>query len=567
MKLLIERNYDELDFLTEGEGYDKTYRIRGIFAQAEILNKNERIYPKNLLEEQVLDYSNTKIRNKQSVGELDHPACNFSSNFDVMTENGWVHFLNLKVGTPIMTLEPESNKIEINNIEHLINQHYKGHGFRFKGRNIDSTFTPTHRFLLEDRYGKRGYFTADEIFNNRTKFSKYKILKTGTWEGNSDDYFVIKGLPKDSKYNSDRFSYDIHADLVIETKIFAAFVGLWLSEGCLRKRGVSVFQKKEENVEHIRELLKKFPRDVREYKNKKGGFSWHINDVRLYEFFKDQKNCYEKYIPFNIKQLSPEFLEEMLFWFCLGDGRTQIHKHGIRRNVFSTSKKLIDDLQECLFKCGSSGNLTIIPIPDKEYSFAGHTIKPENKRILYQLNFSTANAIYLDERFLDITKEEHDGNVYCLTVKNSNFYMRENNKCFWTGNSPVINLKNVSHLIESLQMDGNNVIGVAKILDTPQGRIAKSLLSEGIRLGVSTRCLGAVGPNRRVNVLRFRTVDIVSDASAPDANVTAIMESKEYIINGDEIVEKAYNDLKKNLDKNGSKAVKEAFIQFIRSVK
>jgi hypothetical protein len=133
-------------------------------------------------------------------------------------------------------------------------------------------------------------------------------------------------------------------------------------------------------------------------------------------------------------------------------------------------------------------------------------------------------------------------------------------------NTPIINLKLVSHLIESLRMDGNNVIGVAKILDTPNGRIAKTLINEGINLGVSTRCLGNVGQGGRVNALKFRTVDIVSDPSAPDATVTALMESKEYIIQGDEIIEKAYDVLKKRLDKSGSKAIKDAFLQFARSL-
>lgn len=133
--------------------------------------------------------------------------------------------------------------------------------------------------------------------------------------------------------------------------------------------------------------------------------------------------------------------------------------------------------------------------------------------------------------------------------------------------TPIINLKNVSHLIESLEMKGNNVYGVAKILDTPTGRIAKTLLSEGISLGVSTRCLGNVGQGGRINVLKFRTVDLVSDASAPDANVTALMESKEYIIQDDVIIEKSYDELKRKLDKNGSKAVKDALFEFIRSIK
>ena len=101
---------------------------------------------------------------------------------------------------------------------------------------------------------------------------------------------------------------------------------------------------------------------------------------------------------------------------------------------------------------------------------------------------------------------------------------------------PSINLDRVSHKIESLTEDGNNFIGRAKILETPMGQIAKNLLDEGIRLGVSSRGMGSLRKEEGCNVVQddfmlSTAADIVADPSAPDAFVDGIMEGKEWVWN------------------------------------
>ena len=98
---------------------------------------------------------------------------------------------------------------------------------------------------------------------------------------------------------------------------------------------------------------------------------------------------------------------------------------------------------------------------------------------------------------------------------------------------PSINLDRVSHKIESLREDGKNFIGRAKILDTPMGKIASSLLGEGVKLGVSSRGMGSIDKREDVNVvcddfMLATAADIVADPSAPDAFVNGIMEGKEW---------------------------------------
>lgn len=99
---------------------------------------------------------------------------------------------------------------------------------------------------------------------------------------------------------------------------------------------------------------------------------------------------------------------------------------------------------------------------------------------------------------------------------------------------PTIDLTRVSHLIESLHFQGNNVIGKAKILDTPYGKIVKAFIDEGAQLGVSTRGVGSLVEQNGVKIVQedFKlatAADIVHDPSAYNALVQGIMEQKEWL--------------------------------------
>ena len=103
---------------------------------------------------------------------------------------------------------------------------------------------------------------------------------------------------------------------------------------------------------------------------------------------------------------------------------------------------------------------------------------------------------------------------------------------------PTVNLDRVSHKIVSLVQEGNNFKGKAQLLDTPMGKIAQSLIGEGVQLGVSSRGVGSLKEDRngvRVvgeDFMLATAADIVADPSAPDAFVSGIMEGKEWVWDG-----------------------------------
>jgi hypothetical protein len=103
---------------------------------------------------------------------------------------------------------------------------------------------------------------------------------------------------------------------------------------------------------------------------------------------------------------------------------------------------------------------------------------------------------------------------------------------------PTINLERVSHMIKSLRREGNDIIGKAKIMETPMGSIVKNLMNEGAKLGVSSRGMGSLVQKNGLNEVQgdfmlATAADIVADPSAPNAFVEGIMEGVEFYYDSD----------------------------------
>ena len=165
---------------------------------------------------------------------------------------------------------------------------------------------------------------------------------------------------------------------------------------------------------------------------------------------------------------------------------------------------------------------------------------------------------YIKGIFMQSDIKNQNGRVYPHAVlqkevKNFNAkYVNEGRALGELGHpmGPVINLDRVSHVIKELKEDGNNFIGKAKVMDTANGKIVKNFISEGIKLGVSSRGMGSLKMNRNgVNEVQsdfvLSTIDIVADPSAPDAFVNGIMEGKEWIWETGVIIEQDIDAMKK----------------------
>ena len=141
---------------------------------------------------------------------------------------------------------------------------------------------------------------------------------------------------------------------------------------------------------------------------------------------------------------------------------------------------------------------------------------------------------------------------------------------------PTLNLDRVSHKIVELYPEGTNFIGKAKLMETPMGKIAKSLLEEGVQLGVSSRGLGSIKKEGTCSVVAddfilSTAADIVADPSAPDAFVEGIYEGREWVQADGRFKERQIDEIKAAIDNAPSpQELQErkisAFAAFLRSI-
>jgi hypothetical protein len=187
-------------------------------------------------------------------------------------------------------------------------------------------------------------------------------------------------------------------------------------------------------------------------------------------------------------------------------------------------------------------------------------------------------SLFIEGPFLVAETKNRNGRVYpSQTMKKevdryNEEYVSKNRAFGELGHpdSPTINLDRVSHLITSLKQEGNHWIGKAKILETPMGKIAKSLMEGGATLGVSSRGMGSLREMNGVNVVQpdfylATAADIVADPSAPGAFVQGIMEGKEWMLVNGVWTEVQYEEAKREIRQASVKDIEKVSLRLFEN--
>lgn len=167
----------------------------------------------------------------------------------------------------------------------------------------------------------------------------------------------------------------------------------------------------------------------------------------------------------------------------------------------------------------------------------------ENLQYITEAKENGQKQYFIEGIFMQGDLKNRNGRIYPSSViaKEVNRYNEQfvnKNRAFGElghPDGPTINLDRVSHMITELRQEGSNFVGKAKIMDTPMGKIVKNLIDDGASLGVSSRGMGSVKPNRQgimevqEDFMLATAGDIVADPSAPNAFVRGIMEGTEWI--------------------------------------
>jgi hypothetical protein len=190
---------------------------------------------------------------------------------------------------------------------------------------------------------------------------------------------------------------------------------------------------------------------------------------------------------------------------------------------------------------------------------------------------------FIEGVFMQAEQKNKNGRVYPkpILAKEANRYVTEyvnKNRALGELNHPTgpsVNLDRVSHKVTWLYENNNDFYGKAKILDTPCGQIVKNLMSEGVKLGVSTRGMGSLEKRGGVNVVKedfmLAAIDIVADPSAPNAFVNGIMEGKEWVWDNGLLKEQQIAEYRNTLKKTPSRKLQaesiKLFADFLRKIK
>lgn len=527
----------------------KPFVVDAVFQKYGVKNANGRIYPERILKREVEKYQE-RIRNHNAYGECYKPDAM------ILTEEGWKTLEEVKVGENVLTLNLNTNEIEIQAIEEKIEHDFDGDMIHIYNRNINDVVTPGHEYIIFDRSKDvfKGRIKASELLNGNGEFSdKDYIPRRGKWIGRDDEYFVIDNIDDEKIVGmKSNIKEKYSGPLKFKMLPFAKFMGIYLSEGSCDKNDdgsrVMIYQRKEETIEEIKEMLDELgiKYTVEKRVNQEDGkdiYIFVICDMRLCKYLQQFGLCYDKYVPFELKQQNKETLTAFYEWYVKGDGRIRgdrKQKNGkLTTDAFSTSKRLVLDINEIQLKIGACGNYHV-EARDNDRYIGDRLIEGKNCRPMhFTLKSTVRKGVTLDKRYLHRETEHYKGKVICVNVPNHNFYVMCNDKTHWTSNcnhpsESTIDLGRISHNITELHWEGCTLVGKMELnisegfrrfgICSSLGDTCALLLLNGYLIGVSSRAVGSVEQKMGVTVvgddLEIICWDIVSDNSTPGAKIS-----------------------------------------------
>ena len=398
------------------------YYIFPTYAQAKkviwdsITNTGERIL--DYIPQETIASSNSqemKIRFKngslfQLVGS-DNFDC-FDDKTEILTENGWKLFKDLKKGVKVATLEmggyanrlshdytPTSKMIYQEPLRYM-EYDYDGKLYAVKNSSIDFMVTPNHKFYVKSSKNK---YKFKEISDPTIRHDM--IPSTCDWEGETTKEI-----------------------LGYRAEDFMAFLGIYISEGSTYQNykcnRITISQSKESVRNKIRDLLHRMGLNYVETPDR-----FNIENLKLYDYCSQFGLQNTRFIPKNIKVLNKDLLHILFEWLVLGDG----HRCKTYTAYYSVSKELIDDVQEIIIKLGKSGNVYIKKQTPSMIN--GRVIK--SKQTLYEVRVRHSKFKRLQGagRKQYIHTVPYQGKVYCVRVWSGVIKVRRNGKEYWSGNS------------------------------------------------------------------------------------------------------------------------------------
>ncbi len=358
---------------------------------------------------------------------------------EVLTRRGWLNYTELLEGDEVLSYSDNGN-IFWQTIDDVIEKDYAGDLIRLYNRSVDIVVTPEHNFTVLVRKSKRikELNNKEIVVGYRVKYKNVKDLvdndyipSGGKWVGKFEDFFSLPGIQRKNGFRKT----DLLPIKKIDIKKWAAFMGLYVSEGCCTKDDngnykVIISQMRySKHFEDIKNLL-----DSLSFNFNYSSHNFTCCNKQLFSYLKNLGNVYNKHLPIDFKDYTPDVLNEFLMWAVKGDG-TKEHRKGRQEfyRYYSSSIKLIDDIQEILLKAGWTFSCII---KSKAGSSGGCINGREivSKVDNYCLTFRRSDKVMV--KHLKKENIPYSGKVFCLSLPlYHNFCVRRNGRNYFTGNS------------------------------------------------------------------------------------------------------------------------------------
>lgn len=367
----------------------------------------------------------------------------FDKETQILTKKGWKYLKDLDSKDIVGTVNLDNDSLEFQKPINLIKKQFKGKAISIETRKVSSLSTDTHNMIVYRKtyIAESGKYTT----SNKPSIVKAKDLRitdkikaSCKWNKKGDCFIIIPEL-RDSMNRITANEKKIPSD------VWAAFIGLFVSEGCKSKHyydkrksyshRVSLFQKEGESLDKIEEIMKKMPFNYFKRKQSEDYYSLNVTQKQLYLALEDLGSInYKKRSGNWIKKQSKYTIGVFLEYAILGDG--YVNKNCGHRKYYTTSKFLADDMQELIVRFGYQSTIGIVK-PEK------CSIRPESKpRTQYHVSENKVGQASL--RKSDNTplfkQVDYNDMVYCATVKNGTLVLRRNGKTFIAGNCAYYNL-------------------------------------------------------------------------------------------------------------------------------
>ncbi len=355
------------------------------------------------------------------LGTMGEYGC-YDDQTEILTRDGWKLFTDLDPSDHVATRSKEDRTIRF--IEPTKYEYdFNGEMYYVRGQRIDLLVTPNHRMFTLGR-NDNGY-TSLRLEYIPEIIGKNRVYDFGcNWIGVTQEFFV---LPKcESRKDTN--------DIKIPMNVWLEFLGWYLSEGCVptRKDRPSSYrtelkQKIGPSCEHLKRAISALVEAI----SVKLSIYEEPNDIQRFTIWDKQLAMYlyplgkshTKYIPQDLKQLTPDLLQILLKALIMGDGWVHRPHRGTYR-YFSVSKRLADDVQEVALKCGYSANIS--------YS--------QGKKG-YTVNICRTTYTHVNHGTKRDGMVPYKGKVYCVNVGGDGIVLvRRNGKPVWCGNTPDVSI-------------------------------------------------------------------------------------------------------------------------------